>query len=160
MTASDQILLPDERATQRCGEAIAEVISGQGGVIYLHGDLGAGKTTLVRAILRGLGYDGRVVSPSYTLIEPYNAGVLKVFHMDLYRLSDPEELEYLGIRDLDAGEALLLIEWPEHGQNWLPEADMSLRLVDHGEGRKMTLNTSTDQGKYWWQGLLDHHSVG
>ncbi len=103
------------------------------GVIYLCGDLGAGKTTLVRGLLRGLGYQAPVRSPTYTLIEPYEAVEPPVVHLDLYRLADPEELEYLGLRDLLERPSLILVEWPERGAGALPPADLELLIEDVGE---------------------------
>lgn len=100
--------------------------------VYLEGDLGAGKTTLVRGALRALGHRGPVKSPTYTLIEPYEAGGQRLYHLDLYRLSDPGELEYLGLRELLAEPAWVFIEWPERGRPWLPPADLTVRIAVTG----------------------------
>ena len=89
-------------------------------VIYFHGELGAGKTTLVRAILRKLGIEGKVKSPTYTLVEPYHVGEMNLFHFDLYRLAHPEELEYLGVREFFGKRSITMIEWPEKGEGYLP----------------------------------------
>jgi len=99
-----------------------------GGILALHGPLGAGKTTWTRALLVGMGWRGAVRSPTYTLIEPYELAGSEVFHLDLYRLGDAEELELLGVRELLDGRRLLLIEWPERGQGWLPPAAVEIRL--------------------------------
>lgn len=97
-------------------------------VIFLEGDLGAGKTTFARAFLHALGYSGYVKSPSYGLLESYLAGGMAVLHLDLYRIEDPEELDYLAIRDLYDDETVLMVEWPEKGLNHLPPADLELRF--------------------------------
>jgi tRNA threonylcarbamoyladenosine biosynthesis protein TsaE len=108
-------------------------------VIYLEGDLGAGKTTLVRGVLRGLGHQGSVRSPTYTLIEPYEIAGLHLFHLDLYRLGDAEELEYLGLRDLLGEKSILLVEWPERGSGHLPPPDVRIHIAHEVRGRDLEL---------------------
>lgn len=115
-----------EAAQLEFGARLATLLRSYCGVIYLHGELGAGKTTLVRGLLRGLGYQAPVRSPTYTLIEPYEAVEPPVVHLDLYRLADPEELDYLGLRDLLERPGLILVEWPERGAGALPPADLEL----------------------------------
>lgn len=109
-------------------------------VVFLYGDLGAGKTTLVRAYLRAAGYSGTVKSPTYTLVEEYNVNDRKVFHFDLYRVSDPEELAWIGIRDYFTQEGICFIEWPELGKGFLPEPDISIRLTMKGLGRSVEMS--------------------
>ena len=111
-------------------------------IIYLEGDLGTGKTTLVRGFLRGMGYRGKVRSPTYTLIEPYECGGNSLYHLDLYRLAHPEELEYLGLRDLLQRDAILLIEWPERGQGMLPADDLRVRIHYRPVGRRLELTAA------------------
>jgi tRNA threonylcarbamoyladenosine biosynthesis protein TsaE len=115
-------------------------------VIYLEGELGVGKTTLVRGFLRGLGYAGLVKSPTYTLVEPYDLGHRHCFHFDLYRLADPGELEYIGIRDLIGEEVILLVEWPERGRGELPEPDLRIRIHYLEGGRSIELQAETAIG--------------
>ena len=132
------IELADEAAMEAFGARLAAVLP-PGTRIHLQGDLGAGKTTLVRGFLRGLGHAGKVKSPTYTLIEPYDVAGRRVFHLDLYRLSDPEELEFLGIRDLFEPGATSLIEWPERGAGVLPPADLLIRIAHRPAGRRIWL---------------------
>lgn len=139
-----QFFLADEAAQLAMGEALAKVLTQ--GTVFLEGDLGAGKTTLVRGIIHALGHRGAVKSPTYTLVEPYLLGERSVYHFDLYRLADPEELEYIGIRDYFAEEALFLIEWPDKGRGTLPPADLVLSLTCLTEGRKLHLKAYTDFG--------------
>lgn len=114
--------------------------------IDLTGELGAGKTTLVRGLLRGLGYTGVVRSPTYTLIEPYQVAGRWLYHLDLYRLSDPEELEYIGLRDLLREPAVLLVEWPERGGDLLPVPDVVIALSAVGTIRLAQLMVRTPIG--------------
>jgi tRNA threonylcarbamoyladenosine biosynthesis protein TsaE len=109
-------------------------------VIFLRGELGAGKTTLVRGFLRAAGYSGVVKSPTYTLVEEYLIGGRKVFHFDLYRVVEPEELEWVGIRDYFNQDAICFIEWPENGEGFLPESDAVITLETNGVGRILTLD--------------------
>lgn len=132
--------LADESATLALGVELAQQFS-NGGVILLRGDLGAGKTTLVRGILRALGYGGAVKSPTYTLIESYHLQGKDIYHFDLYRLGDPEELEYLGGRDYFDSNALCLIEWPERAAGFLPQADAIITLSYHNSGREVKLES-------------------
>jgi tRNA threonylcarbamoyladenosine biosynthesis protein TsaE len=129
----DQVLV-DEAATVAFGAQLREAVRarvGASAVVYLHGDLGAGKTTLVRGMLRSLNHTGAVKSPTYTLLEPYDTPDTPVFHFDLYRLKSPEELEYLGFDEIFTGPGLKCIEWPEQGQGWLPAADVEVTLRLH-----------------------------
>jgi len=138
--------LADEQAMAEFGARLASCAT-SGGVIFLRGDLGMGKTTLSRGILRGCGHSGSVKSPTYTLVEPYETPAGPVFHFDLYRLSDPEELEYLGIRDYFTEAALCLIEWPDKGAGMLPAPDLEIRIELSGTGRSLTLTAGTQKGQ-------------
>lgn len=145
MTQTLQRILEDEAATIAFGQQLATVLP-CGGVIYLHGDLGAGKTTLVRGVLQGLGYLDRVKSPTYTLVETYSVKDTTLYHFDLYRLGDPEELEYMGIRDYFAEDAIVLVEWPERGGDLLPAADIDINLAYQEQGRDMSCIARTAKG--------------
>jgi len=140
----------DEAAMQVLGAQLAQVftqvVDQQCLLVYLEGDLGAGKTTLSRGVLRGLGHSGAVKSPTYTLVEPY-ALTLQAYHFDLYRLGDPEELEYMGIRDYFSEPSLSLIEWPSKGLGILPEADILIDIRVVGRGRGVTITANSEQGQ-------------
>lgn len=139
--------LGSEAATINLGRLLAPALDAAG-VIFLSGGLGAGKTTLCRGLLRGLGYDGAVKSPTFTLVEPYELERGSVYHFDLYRLAHPDELDYLGAEDYFAAEALCLIEWPERGAGFLPTPDLELTLTVTSEAsRQMQLRAQTLKGE-------------
>jgi len=129
--------------------------SDQGGLVFLHGTLGAGKTTLCRGLVQSLGHAGAVKSPTYTLVEEYSLPALTVCHFDLYRLGDPEELEYMGIRDYLDGHALCLVEWPEQGMGVLPSPDLDVTITESnaGQARVITLQSQSRLGERWLCGL-------
>lgn len=144
--------LADEAALQALAAALAPALRG-GGVIYLEGELGAGKTSFARATLRALGEQGPVRSPTYTLVEPYELAELDGYHFDLYRLSDPAEMEYLGARDCFGPGALCLIEWPDRGRGWLPPPDLRVLLAADGAGRAVVLEALNERAAGWLRGL-------
>ena len=131
-TYSTQIL-KDEAATVHAAAVLATQLR-PGQVIYLHGDLGAGKTTLVRGILHALGHVGKVKSPTYTIVEPYNLAIASCYHFDLYRFQDPEEWEAAGFRDYFNASSICLVEWPERAEQVLPQADIEIQfdILPHG----------------------------
>jgi tRNA threonylcarbamoyladenosine biosynthesis protein TsaE len=149
------LALQGESLMLQFGNSIASAVSAavserqsaeQSLLISLSGDLGAGKTTLSRGILNGLGHSGSVKSPTYTLVEPYELPLGGVCHFDFYRLIDPEELEYMGFRDYLVEASLCLIEWPERGQGFLPSADIEIGIIQTAEGRTVSLKAGTDLG--------------
>lgn len=140
-------LLRNERETEVIGAALAGVLAGQGAVVTLAGELGAGKTTLARGLLRALGHTGAVKSPTYTLIEPYELTAGTVLHLDLYRLASATDLDALGLREALDGTALILIEWPERAAGALPAADLALRLATHPDGRELHAEAGSALGR-------------
>lgn len=139
--------LDDVAATEAFGARLAAALDDAGAVVALTGPLGSGKTTLVRGCLRALGHDGKVRSPTYTLVEPYAPGGRRVLHLDLYRIADPGELESLGLREEADGDALWLIEWPERGRGHLPAPDVSLTLDHAGAGRYVHAEAHSAHGR-------------
>lgn len=143
------VLLPSEVATLEAGRKLAEaVITDRPNrlVIHLTGDLGAGKTTLVRGFLRGLGHEGRVPSPTYTLVEPYELADYSIYHVDLYRLAEAAEVQFLGLEDACDDHSLLLVEWPERAAGNIEEPDLSVALAIDGTGRSLTLRAENSAG--------------
>lgn len=153
MSMPELDLLPGDEAAQMAIGAQLAACCPPSAVVYLHGDLGTGKTTLVRGLLRALGYAGAVKSPTYTLLEPYRIGARSVYHLDLYRLASPDELDYLGLRDLLADDALFLVEWPEQGRGGLPPADLVIELAHDPAGRRLRLRGTSARGRTWLAGI-------
>jgi tRNA threonylcarbamoyladenosine biosynthesis protein TsaE len=158
--------LPDSSVTDALGQALARSIPGAaamgavrssaaqtGAVVYLQGELGAGKTTCVRSLLRALGVAGLVRSPTYTLVETYPLAVLTCVHVDLYRVQSPTEVDELGLRDLTGPGSLLMVEWPERGGGALPPADLNVTLEYAGEARQARLEAKTLLGTEWLENL-------
>lgn len=147
--------LPDESATLALGAAIAPTLE-PGLVFFLRGELGAGKTTLVRGMLRGLGYGGRVKSPTYALVELYTVSRLDLHHFDFYRFQDPREWIDAGFRETFNGRNVCLVEWPEKAAGLLPPADVEIVLESSGSGRSATLQAGSPRGERCLRQLAAH----
>jgi tRNA threonylcarbamoyladenosine biosynthesis protein TsaE len=139
-------LLHNETETLALASEIYPLLE-KGEVVFLYGELGAGKTTFVRACLRQAGFSGPVKSPTFTLVEEYSLPDRMFYHFDLYRLIDPEELEWIGFRDYLGAESLCFIEWPERGMPLLPTADLEIRLTLDAPGRWAELTANTEKGR-------------
>ena len=167
---NSEVFLADEEATLAFGLKLARAtyanpddapdaeqpglgVKTSGGVIHLHGDLGAGKTTLARGFMRGYGVIGAIKSPTYTLVEPYELQRCQLYHFDLYRLGSVDEVEYLGIEDYFHANSVCLIEWPDKGGNRLPPPDISLFLSSSGTGRGLQCRIESDKGALIYQRL-------
>ncbi|MCF1427333.1 MAG: tRNA (adenosine(37)-N6)-threonylcarbamoyltransferase complex ATPase subunit type 1 TsaE [Shewanella sp.] len=138
--------LENENETVELGRRLAGVVSAPL-VIYLTGELGAGKTTFSRGLIQSLGHQGAVKSPTYTLVEPYEINGVEVYHFDLYRLMEPEELEFMGIRDYFNDTSLCIVEWPDRGQGLLPDADLHLHLSYQDNARNLKICALSKQGE-------------
>ncbi|MAV27720.1 MAG: tRNA (adenosine(37)-N6)-threonylcarbamoyltransferase complex ATPase subunit type 1 TsaE [Gammaproteobacteria bacterium] len=161
---ANSVFLSDDATTERLGRLVQDAVtpSSSRWVVFLRGDLGAGKTTLVRGLMRGFGYDGAVKSPTFTLVEPYESDEYHVYHFDLYRLVDPEELEFVGLEDyLDAElpSTLILIEWPERGGSALPGADIEIDLEVTGTARRARLTGRSVKGLEAVASILSQRTV-
>lgn len=138
--------LVDEQATAELASQLAKLCQ-QATVIYLEGDLGAGKTTFSRGFIQGLGHQGRVKSPTYTLVEPYEIRPWRIFHFDLYRLGDPQELEFMGIREYFEADCLCLIEWPDKGAGHLASADLHISIEFIEDSRSLSIQANNHYGQ-------------
>ncbi|MDZ7686617.1 MAG: tRNA (adenosine(37)-N6)-threonylcarbamoyltransferase complex ATPase subunit type 1 TsaE [Gammaproteobacteria bacterium] len=138
--------MPDEAATLAVASRLAPLLSGNE-LVFLEGELGAGKTTFCRGLLRALGHTGAVKSPTFTLVEPYEmGGGQQIFHFDLYRLTDASELEYIGIEDYLDSHQLCLVEWPERGEAALPTSDLTVSFKLEGSGRRLKIEANSKRG--------------
>jgi len=137
--------LTREKEMLELGVRLARLLQGEG-VLHISGDLGAGKTTLCRGILRAMGHPGAVKSPTFTLVEPYQFSESEVYHFDLYRLGDPGELEYIGIDEYFGNNKLCLIEWPEKAIGYLPQHDLEIAIDVLGEKRIIGISANSQSG--------------
>jgi tRNA threonylcarbamoyladenosine biosynthesis protein TsaE len=149
---SRDINLPDASATERLGTALSAGVA-PGRVLHLKGELGSGKTTLVRGLLRGLGYPGRVASPTYALVEPYELSSLHFYHFDFYRLRNASEWLSSGFREYFNPESVCIVEWPERAGPTLPPPDVEIRLRHAGPARRASLRACTPAGEAWLSSL-------
>ncbi|WP_020181981.1 MULTISPECIES: tRNA (adenosine(37)-N6)-threonylcarbamoyltransferase complex ATPase subunit type 1 TsaE [unclassified Methylotenera] len=145
-------VLNDEAATLLAGQAFSKDLPA-GMTVFLHGDLGAGKTTFVRGVLQGMGYQGKVKSPTYTLVEPYQIANKTIYHFDLYRLIDDEEWEEAGFRDYFNTQSICMIEWPEKAQRLLPQADIDIFLSHQAQGRQLRYQANSLNAQQFLQQL-------
>ena len=141
-----QTVLVGDQSMVDFGSRLGEACRGRG-IVYLEGELGAGKTTLCRGVLRSYGYQGAVKSPTYTLVEPYCVADRQIYHFDLYRLSSPEELDFLGLSSYFGTDTLCLVEWPSRGEGYLPVADLEVTIAYHNEGRLVRLMARNHHGQ-------------
>lgn len=147
-----QLRLPGPEATQALGAALAAALPAPA-VLYLRGDLGAGKTALARALLLALGAPGPIKSPTYSLLERHRLPGGEAAHLDLYRIAQSAELEFLGLQELLPDLRLVLVEWPDHGAGALPRPDLAVELAVDGDGRSAVLEALTPVGEAWLGGL-------
>lgn len=131
-----ELQLADEQASLSFGAQLADSI--HSGIVYFEGLLGTGKTTVIRGWLRQLGYQGNVKSPTYTIVEPYEIAGRSILHVDLYRISDPSELEFIGLPEQIADSELVFLEWPQYGRNHIPDPDYTIHLLFDSVGRRVT----------------------
>lgn len=150
-----EVHVQGDQAMERLGADIGRALDWRGS-IWLSGDLGAGKTTLSRGLIRAAGHLSAVKSPTFTLVEPYELAERQIYHFDLYRLADPEELEFLGIRDYFSDSSLCLVEWPDKGAGVLPAPDLSIRIAVDGDGRTLQIDGHGERGQAASQWL---HSI-
>lgn len=154
-TLKKHIYIPDESSQLAIGQALAKACKNQGAFIYLCGELGAGKTTLVRGFLQGLGYQKRVKSPTYTLVEPYEVAGRQIYHFDFYRISEQTELEYLGLEEYFISNNICLVEWPDYFMDSLPVPDILIFLTADKQGRQMQVQSQTTRGAVIMENFLD-----
>jgi tRNA threonylcarbamoyladenosine biosynthesis protein TsaE len=145
--------LDDDTDTETAGAALAAALHA-GLVVYLVGDLGAGKTTLVRGVLRALGHGGKVKSPTYTLIEPYAVSRLHLYHFDFYRFAVPEEYLEAGLDEYFAGQGVCLVEWPDKAAPYVARPDVEIGLTVSGSGRRLEVSPLTEAGRSCTQTML------
>jgi tRNA threonylcarbamoyladenosine biosynthesis protein TsaE len=148
--------LADDAATKSLGARLSAVLQ-VGDVVSLEGDLGAGKTTLVRGLLEGLGYTGKVKSPTYALVEPHVVSGLNLYHFDFYRLNQPEEYLEAGLDEYFAGQGICLVEWPDKAAPYLPASDLRVELSVMGDGRKARLQADSERGRACLSAFIQQH---